>query len=77
MWQIRYSPRATAGIYTIPRGVAGAVTAAIKALVNHPLIGEPVPGQENTYKLQVEGYTVEYRLVEQHDPQLIVLLNIE
>lgn len=77
MWQIRYSPRATTGIYKIPRGAAGLVTAAIKALVNQPLIGEPVTGKENTYKIQSGGYTVEYRLVENHEPQLIVLLNIE
>jgi plasmid stabilization system protein ParE len=77
MWQLRYSPKATTGIYTIRRGLAANVSEAIKALVKDPRAGEPVIGRFNTYQIVSEGYTVMYELTESDEPQLIVVLSIE
>lgn len=77
MWQIRYSPRAVAGIYLIPRGVAGNVSDTIKALVKNPRAGEQVEGRVNTYKISTEGHLIEYELIESGEPQIIAILNIE
>lgn len=77
MWQIRYSPKATAGIYMIPRGVAGNVSEAIKALLKNPRAGEQVEGRLNTYTIVPEGHPVIYELIEAGEPQLIVILNID
>jgi len=77
MWQIRYSPRATAGIYLIPRGVAGNVSEAIKALLKDPRAGEQVEGRLNTYQIKPEGHPIMYELIETGEPQLIVVLSIE
>ncbi len=77
MWNIRYSPNATAGIHRVPRGPAANVTAAIRVLINDPYIGEPVEDRPNTYKIKPEGYTVEYELIEANNPQLIIVLNID
>jgi hypothetical protein len=77
VWQIRYSPRATAGIYTIPRGIAGNISDAIKALSKNPRAGEPVQGRPDTYQIKPEGHLVMYEVIETGEPQLIVVLTIE
>lgn len=77
MWQIRYSPRATAGIYTVPRGAAAKVSEAIKALVIDPRSGEQVEGRLNTYRIKPEGHIVQYEVLDTGEPQLIVVLSIE
>jgi hypothetical protein len=77
MWQIRYSPRATAGIYTIPRGIAGNVSEAIKTLPQNPWVGEQVEGRPDTYEIRPEGHLVRYELIETSEPQVIVILTIE
>jgi mRNA-degrading endonuclease RelE of RelBE toxin-antitoxin system len=77
MWQIRYHPAATAGIYTIPRGPAAIVNEAIRSLVKNPTVGEPVEGKVNMYRIRPAGYVVEYELNAEQEPQLIIILNIE
>jgi len=77
MWDIRYAPNATAGVHRVPRGPAANVTAAIRALINDPYIGELIEDRANTYKIKPEGYTVEYELIKTGDPQLIIILSIE
>jgi mRNA-degrading endonuclease RelE of RelBE toxin-antitoxin system len=77
MWQIRYHPAATAGIYTIPRGPAALVTAAIRSLIKNPTSGEVVEGKVNMYRIRPAGYTVEYEVRATQEPQVIVILNIE
>ena len=77
MWQIRYHPAATAGIYTIPRGPATTVTEAIRELVKNPTGGQPIEGRVNAYRIRVAGYNVEYELRTEQEPRVIAILNIE
>jgi mRNA-degrading endonuclease RelE of RelBE toxin-antitoxin system len=77
MWQIRYHPAATVGIYAIPRGPAAAVAEAIRELVKNPTGGQPIEDRVNAYRLRVAGYTVEYELRTEQELQVIAILNIE
>jgi mRNA-degrading endonuclease RelE of RelBE toxin-antitoxin system len=77
MWQLRYSPPATAGIYRIPRGPAADVTAAIRRLGTNPYVfnAEAVPERANTWLLEVGEYHIVYEILD--DVRQVVILRIE
>lgn len=76
-WTPRYDIEAVRAIYTLPRGVAGEVTAAIKNLLTDPQPpgSEPVPGRDQTFQIQVHGHRVEYELMAEQ--QILKILFIE
>ncbi|MCB0111874.1 MAG: type II toxin-antitoxin system RelE/ParE family toxin [Caldilineaceae bacterium] len=76
-WTPRYDVEAVRAIYTLPRGVAGEVTEAIKTLLSDPRPpkSEPVPGRDQTFQIHVQGHRVEYELMEEQ--QIIKILFIE
>lgn len=76
MWKLRYSPRATHGMDTLPRGPAALVTAAIQELTKNltPPGYEIVAGAQNPYRISEQGYIIEDELLRQE--QIIKILYI-
>ena len=76
-WTPHYDVEAVRALYTLPRGVAGAVTEAIKKLLSEPrpAQSEPVPGRDQTFQIHVQGHRVEYELMEAQ--QMLKVLFIE
>jgi hypothetical protein len=76
-WTPRYDVEAVRAIYTLPRGVAGEVTDAIRQLLvdPRPPKSEPVPGRDQTYQIHVQGHRVEYELIAEQ--QILKILFIE
>jgi mRNA-degrading endonuclease RelE of RelBE toxin-antitoxin system len=77
MWDLRYAPTAVTGIYKVPRGSAALVTEAIKQLRANPrpANAEPVPERNNTHRIEVEGYSVVYEVLD--DQRQVVILRVE
>jgi mRNA-degrading endonuclease RelE of RelBE toxin-antitoxin system len=78
MWNLRYTADAIAGMYSIPRGAAAEVTAAIRELQRIPLPygASPEPtGKPNTYVITVADHTVTYELAEQD--RIVRILTVE
>jgi hypothetical protein len=76
-WTPRYDVEAVRAIYTLPRGVAGEVTEAIRHLLvdPRPPESEPVSGRDQTYQIYVQGHRVEYELLVEQ--RIIKILFIE
>jgi mRNA-degrading endonuclease RelE of RelBE toxin-antitoxin system len=77
MWELRYAPTAVNGIYRVQRGTAALVTEAIRRLQQNPRPpnAEPILERANTYRIEVEGYSVAYEILD--DKKQVVILRVE
>ena len=75
-YTLRYTRQAIEALYTIPRGTAGEVSSAIRALGHDP---RPFKGFElelpNVFAMKVARYFVTYEIVEAD--RIVVVLLIE
>lgn len=69
-------PNALRGLYAIPRGVAGELTAAIRMLETDPTPPQAISvlGRSNRYELRLTGYVAVYQLDEEQRKVTLLLV---